>query len=127
MTPRLPLVAAALAAAALASPSSAGAPAGVWTSGYGFYSDRYASIEGSVTWADTTTSWCTGGHINGRGSLSCTGGVTFDADCTGVGAWVAITLECVDHARHVVATADVAFATYGGPFTGTITYALLPA
>lgn len=57
--------------------------AGTWTSGSGVYFDGLGGVGGEVTWANTTTSPCWGNHSSGRGSLTCTGAVTFDVECTG--------------------------------------------
>lgn len=124
MTPRLPLVAAALAATALAFPASAvTVEAGAWTSGSGVYFDGLGGVDGEVTWANTTTSWCSGSHWGGDGHLSCTGAVTFDAECTGHGVWgTLVTFECVDTARNVYVQADVALLGPSRGIAGTITY-----
>jgi hypothetical protein len=119
MTPRLPL--ALLAVAALASPASAATVRpGVWT-GYGSASVGFASLSGSVAWADGATSSCSA-YVNGvNGSVSCGGGVAFSASCVGTATDVSVTLTCLDTARrlHVEVVAAVVPV---GPFAGTITY-----
>lgn len=128
MTPRLPLVTAALAAATLVSPASAAAPAqpGLWWGVDSFVYHGYAFADGMVVWPDLTTSWCLGGVSGSRAEITCTGAVSFSlTDCEGSTVWgVSMSLVCTDGTYLVEAAA--ATIANKGPFTGTVSYQQLP-
>jgi len=123
MTSRLPLVAAALAAATLVSPASAApVPAGLWWGVDGYVYHGYAWSNGVVTWPDLTSSWCSA-YVSGvGGGITCTGAVSFSVDdCRGATVWgVSMSLVCNGSTHKVEAVAQMVGTE--GPFTGTVAY-----
>lgn len=128
MTPRLPLAAAALAAALVSPASAAPAQPGLWWGIDGFVYHGYAWADGVVTWPDLRTSWCSAYVGGAGGDLTCTGSVSFSlTDCRGSTVWgVSMSLVCTG-AGGQRAEATAVMVGSGGPFTGTVTYAVLPA
>lgn len=123
MTPRLPLVTAALAAATLVSPASAATmPAGVWWGVDGYVYHGYAYANGVVMWPDLTSSWCSGFVSGSRGEITCTGDVSFSVtDCLGTTVWgVSMSVTCTTSTHYVEATAVM--VGFDGPFTGTVSH-----
>lgn len=121
MTPRLPLLLAAGAAVVVASPASAATVRpGTWT-GYGSATVGFASLSGSVAWADGASSSCSASGNGASGWVSCGGGVAFSASCAGTATDVSLSLVCLDAARRLhVEVAAVVLPV--GRFAGTISY-----